>query len=105
MPGAEGGGVRPKMPATVRCICGDEFPRHPALEIACSQCHAPIGKPCKRPSEHAVFRGSDGHALHAQRRKAAFEARPCSCLRKWEEAQRTTGQRAHPSLFDAEPAA
>ncbi len=73
---------------TVTCICGDEFPRHPALEVACPSCQAPIGKSCKRPSGHNVFRGTDGEELHGLRRKAAFKAKPCSCLRKWEESQR-----------------
>lgn len=74
---------------TVRCECGDEFPRHPALEIKCPTCQARPGKPCVRPSEHTVFRGSDGLSLHRARRKAAFAAKPCSCLRLWEERQRT----------------
>lgn len=76
----------------VRCICGDEFPRHPALEIDCPSCKAKVGQPCKRPSEHTVFRGADGSKLHARRRKEAWAAKPCSCLRLWEERQRDSQQ-------------
>lgn len=33
--------------------CGQEWPRHPALEVACPECGALAGRGCKRPSGHA----------------------------------------------------
>lgn len=47
--------------------CGQSWPRDPALEVICPQCHAPIGTPCHRPSGH-------GCALHAARDQAAMDA-------------------------------
>ena len=53
---------------TARCqLCGQEWPRDPALEVPCPACHAPAGKPCKRPSGHAC-------SLHAARDHVAMAA-------------------------------
>jgi hypothetical protein len=48
--------------------CGDEWPRHPALEVACPKCGAGIGKPCKakRPSGHQVVLGTEPHIEREQ---------------------------------------
>lgn len=52
---------------TARCqACGQEWPRDPALEVACPACHAPEGAPCRRPSGH-------GCAVHEARDRLAME--------------------------------
>jgi hypothetical protein len=39
---------------TVHCnICGQEWPRDPALEVECPDCRVSVGSPCRRPSGHA----------------------------------------------------
>lgn len=56
--------------------CGQEWPRDPALEVPCPQCQAPVGRPCKRPSEHNVW----GNQPHASRDQLAMERgflKPC----------------------------
>lgn len=48
------------MTAQVACGkpgCDVTWPRDPALEVPCPECHAPIGQRCKRPSGHRVFGG------------------------------------------------
>ena len=35
--------------------CGETWPRDPRIEVACPDCRAPIGSPCKRPSEHVAM--------------------------------------------------
>jgi hypothetical protein len=57
------------MPTT--CLhCGREWPRDPALEVACPTCHAAIGRRCKRPSGHEA---SD---VHATRDRLAMQTIP-----------------------------
>lgn len=48
--------------------CGQEWPRDPALEVACPTCKAPVGSRCRRPSGHPAGQ------LHADRDLAAMEA-------------------------------
>lgn len=48
--------------------CGETWPRDPALEVACPTCHAGVGQPCMRPSEHKAW------TLHASRDQAAMDA-------------------------------
>lgn len=56
---------------SVACrACGRTWPRDPALEVPCPSCNAPIGRKCKRPSEHGVYGGQP----HAARDRAAMEA-------------------------------
>lgn len=56
---------------TYRCdLCGDEWPFDPARLIACPDCRAPVGSPCKKPSGHPFPGG--GH--HASREPAAMAA-------------------------------
>jgi hypothetical protein len=56
---------------TARCnVCGQEWPRDPALEVECPKCHAPVGSDCKRPSGHRAFGGQP----HADRDRAALAA-------------------------------
>lgn len=61
----------------VRCsLCGQEWPRDPALEIACPTCLAGVGQPCRRPG------GYTGNfvGVHASRDRAAMQAgflQPC----------------------------
>jgi hypothetical protein len=66
----------------VTCACGTKYPRHPALEVECPQCHARAGVGCIRPSGHR------GNAIqpHAERRQLAFTLYPCACLDQWERA-------------------
>ena len=33
--------------------CGQEWPRHPALEVECPKCGADVGLGCRRPSDHS----------------------------------------------------
>ncbi|MBO9375553.1 hypothetical protein GG804_02130 [Sphingomonas histidinilytica] len=33
--------------------CGKSWPRDPVLEVECSDCRAPIGAGCRRPSGHS----------------------------------------------------
>lgn len=57
---------------SVRChLCGEEWPREPALEVACPTCKAPVGERCRRPSGHrGNFVG-----LHPARDREAMSAR------------------------------
>lgn len=48
--------------------CGQAWPRHPVLEVACPSCHAPIGSWCKRPSGHKA------QDLHVEREQLALDA-------------------------------
>ncbi len=50
--------------------CGQEWPRDPALEVKCPTCQMPVGRKCRRPSEHNVWGGE----LHAARDQAAMDA-------------------------------
>ena len=52
---------------TVHCQkgCGMSWPRHPALEVACPNCQAPVGSWCKRPSEHRAAQMHHDRLLHA----------------------------------------
>lgn len=56
-----------KVNQPVSCtLCGEEYPRDPAYEVACPVCHAAAGKPCMRPSEHtawSIHPERDGEAL------------------------------------------
>lgn len=44
--------------------CGHEWPaeRDPALAVACPECSAPPGRPCRRPSGHSLFGAGNVHA-------------------------------------------
>jgi hypothetical protein len=53
---------------TARCnLCGQEWPRDPALEVPCPACPAAAGQKCRRPSGHACD-------IHVERDRAALEA-------------------------------
>lgn len=52
--------------------CGQTWPRDPALEVACPECLAPIGRKCKRPSGHGVWGGQ----FHAARDELAMKSVP-----------------------------
>lgn len=49
--------------------CGQTWEAHPALAVPCPRCDAPVGSPCKRPSEHATF----GGVPHVERERQALE--------------------------------
>ena len=58
---------------SVQCsACGQEWPRDPALEVACPVCRASVGAPCRRPSGHRVYGGE----LHPDRDRLAMEVVP-----------------------------
>lgn len=52
--------------------CGQEWPRDPALEVECPTCHAPVGRPCVRPSEHKTWGGQP----HPERDRLAMRVVP-----------------------------
>jgi predicted amidophosphoribosyltransferase len=59
------------MAKTVKCDnCGQEWPRDPALEVACPKCRAPVGRVCRRPSGHNLW----GNQPHRERDQAAMDA-------------------------------
>lgn len=85
-PGAKGGAwSSAKNP--VRCEgCGQEWPRDPALEVACPTCHVRVGAWCKSPSGHKAMH------LHRERMQAALDAgfeHPCPAA-----APKVTGGKA-----------
>lgn len=46
--------------------CGETWTRDPAYEVVCPVCHAGVGSPCMRPSEHtawSIHPERDGEAL------------------------------------------
>ena len=58
---------------TVKCsLCGQEWPRDPALEVACPVCRAAAGSPCRRPSGHETYGGQP----HPDRDRLAMEVVP-----------------------------
>ncbi len=57
------------MTATCR-ICGQEWPRDPALEVPCPTCKAPIGTRCRRPSGHHA------NGIHEARDRVAVQTIP-----------------------------
>lgn len=46
--------------------CGQTWPRHPALEVKCPDCRAPVGQNCRRPSGHNCD-------IHARREALAVD--------------------------------
>lgn len=48
--------------------CDRWWPRDPAFEIVCPDCHAPVGSPCRRPSGHTVFAYGMAFMPHATSR-------------------------------------
>ncbi len=63
------GGAWSSSRAGARCnVCGETWPRDPALEVACPVCKVRVGAWCKNPSGHKAMR------LHAERDGAALAA-------------------------------
>lgn len=57
-------------------LCGQTWPRDPALEVACPVCNAGVGSPCRRPSDHNVWGGQ----VHPARDQLAMDRgflQPC----------------------------
>lgn len=50
--------------------CTRSWPRDPALEVECPDCHAPVGVKCHRPSGHSAWQSH----VHAGRDIAADRA-------------------------------
>lgn len=77
--------------------CGDTWDTDPRLAVACPKCGAAAGAGCCRPSEHA----GNFVTPHAERRRLAFELRPCRCLELWdaEHATAAAAAPAQPDLF------
>jgi len=56
---------------TVTCAnCGQEWPRHPCLDVICPLCQAAVGQRCRRPSGHA----GPFVDFHVDREQAALDA-------------------------------
>lgn len=49
--------------------CGQSWRRDPALEVACPECGAGVGSPCKRPSGHPL----PYHDVHIPRDQLALD--------------------------------
>lgn len=64
-----------KAQGMTRCeLCGEEWPRDPALEVECPTCKAEVGRWCRRPSGHRAM------SLHADRDRRAMaegKLKPC----------------------------
>jgi len=58
--------------------CGEEWPRHPALEVECPVCRAHVGVHCKKPSGHAFWRNALPHVEREQRAVDAGKMTRCS---------------------------
>lgn len=53
---------------TAQChACGQVWPRHPVLEVACPVCPAKVGVWCQRPSGHRAAQ------LHTDREQLAVD--------------------------------
>lgn len=74
----------------VRCeLCGQQWPRDPALEVACPICLAPAGVKCRRPSGHPCD-------LHAARDRRALDLgliNPCPAAQRKPDNERHIQQR------------
>jgi hypothetical protein len=76
---------------TVSCsLCGQEWPRDPALEVECPKCHAKVGHYCivRRPSGHTANFGQKD-LIHPQRDQLAMDngfLRRCPASPKIEQA-------------------
>lgn len=60
---------------TVSCsACGTEWPRDPALEVACPKCEAKVGRHCRvrRPSGHTANFGNKT-LIHPARDQPAMD--------------------------------
>lgn len=67
--------------------CGQSWPRDPALEVACPDCGAAVGRRCKRPSGHVAM---DVHAARDRAAMAAGHYAPCPAFRrKGDRAEQT----------------
>ena len=77
------------MTGPVTChACGEEFPRHPALEVKCPDCGANVGVHCTKPSGHTFWK----HELpHVNREQLAVDRglmNICTAARKPQEGRR-----------------
>ena len=74
-------------------FCGQQWPRHPALEVECPQCGARSGQDCIRPSGHA----GPFVEPHAAREQTAVDQGVLElCL----EGPTAIKQRSQPTLLD-----
>ena len=80
--------------------CGKTWPRDPRVEVVCSQCHAPIGRRCVRPSGHNC-------EIHIPREKAAIDAgyltKHCPKTFKWHAEQLEIPMPKQPKQFSLTP--
>lgn len=79
--------------------CGAWWRADPRLAVACPTCGAPVASPCKRPSEHTVWRGGT-QAVHTARRKLAWAHDPCRCAALWEAARNDAAAPVAPITTD-----
>lgn len=81
---------------SVSChFCGQQWTRHPALEVECPKCSADVGLGCRRPSGHT------GPFIepHEEREQLAVDRR---ILGMCSEGPTARKQRSQPTLPDAD---
>lgn len=77
--------------------CGQEWDKHPFLQLPCPTCDAPAGAWCRRPSEHS----GPFVEIHVAREQAVVDAGlvdicPAAKKKKIVKQTKVTGQMALP---------
>ena len=81
---------------TISCsLCGEEWPRDPALEVSCPSCKSRVGRHCVRPSGHKC----DVHAARDQSAMLAGFLSPCKGARAMQMTGRGAQIAEQASLF------
>lgn len=89
---------KPRKKALCCQRCGTEYERNPILAVPCPRCHAKVGSPCKRPSEHGAAEP------HKERREASWIANPCEgCLEQY-YAERARARKRFTEMAERFPA-
>jgi len=75
---------------TVQCaLCGEEWPRDPALEADCPDCHASVGQGCRRPAGHGAWGAGSIHKAREIRAMALGLLQPCPAMQTRASPRRT----------------
>lgn len=85
--------------ATVSCsLCGQQWPRDPALEVSCPKCGAQVGRYCvvRRPSGHTCNFGQKT-LVHRERDQLAMDR---GFLERCPAAQIEPAKEIQQSLFE-----
>lgn len=77
--------------------CGETWPRHPALEVPCPTCQAPIGQACRKPSGHNRW---SYEGPHVSREQAAVNAEIMSICAEGPTARGEAPKEDQPALFE-----